>query len=327
LVSHSRKPVPLPELIATRLERCVELRDRLYDAPYYRLVYGEGDELPGLVIDRYGDVAVVQIATAGMERHKDAIVEALDATLKPAGILWQNSSPLRDLEGLERYVEVARGAVPDTVTVPEGDARFTAPLREGQKTGWFFDQRDNRLALRRFASGARVLDVCSYVGAWGVHAALAGAQAVTCLDASAPALRVAEANAAANGVALGTLRTDAFDGLRALRDDGAQFDLIVLDPPALIKRRKDRDEGTQAYRRLNDLALKLLAPDGVLVSCSCSHFMPADALCRLVQGAARRAGRFARLLSTGYQGADHPVHPAIAESRYLKALTFHVAGQ
>ncbi len=326
LLTYGRRPVDVPTLLRERIAQCVALRERLFATPFYRLVYGEGDFLPGLVVDRYGDVLVAQIATAGMEVHKDAIVEALDVALKPAGILWQNTSPLRRFEGLEQYRAVAAGEVPDSVSIVEGCTEFQAPLMAGQKTGWYYDQRDNRLAARRFVKGARVLDVCSYVGAWGVQAARAGAREVLCVDASETALGFALDNARRNEMTLRTRQADAFEALRSLRDDGEKFDVVVLDPPAFIKRRKDRDEGRQAYRRLNDLALKILADDGILVTCSCSHFMDADALGGVVQACVRRAGRFARLLSTGFQGPDHPVHPAIAETRYLKALTYHVGG-
>ncbi len=326
ILSHSKHPLTMSTLLAERIERCVGLRDRLYDKPFYRLVYGEADYLPGLVVDRFDDVLVAQISTMGMEVHKDAIVAALQDALKPAGILWQNTSPLRLFEGMEQYRAVAKGEVPDSVEIPEGDAVFSAPLMAGQKTGWYYDQRDNRLAMQRFARGARVLDVCSYVGAWGVQAALAGAADVLCLDSSEAALTQVTANSEANKVDVRTLKADAFEGLRQLRDSGDKFDLIILDPPAFIKRRKDRDEGKLAYRRLNELALKLLSDNGILITCSCSHFLDADALGGIVQACVRRSGRFARLLSTGYQGVDHPVHPAIAETLYLKALTFHVSG-
>ncbi len=311
-------------LIVHRLKIALSLRERLYDQPFYRLVFGESDGLPGLVVDRYGSVCVVQITTAGMERQKDAIAAALDKVVKPSAILWRNDSSIRQLEGLPLYV--AGDAVPDNLEILEGSARFSVPLSGGQKTGWFYDQRENRARLARYVKGARVLDVFSYIGAWGVQAALAGAEQVTCVDASAAALERVAQNAALNHVSerVQTAHGDAFDVMKQLREVRERFDVVIVDPPAFIKRKKDQREGLNAYRRINELALSLLKHDGVLVSCSCSHHLSRDELVHTVQAAVRHQDRFAQLLEHGYQGLDHPIHPAIAETDYLKSLFLRV---
>ena len=320
ILSRDRARPPGVELLRQRLADALALRERLYDAPWYRLAHGEGDGLPGLIVDRYGDVLVAQITTAGMERMKDEIVAALQDLLAPRAILWQNTSEVRTLEGLDRYTEPAAGAVPEAVVLPEHGAQFRVPLQRGQKTGWFFDQRENRARLLPLVRGRRVLDVCAYLGAWGIEAAVHGARDVLCVDSSAPAIDGVRHNAELNGVAVRALHADAFEGLRALREAGERFDVVVLDPPAFIKRRKDVAEGRVAYQRLNALGLALLDAGGLFVSCSCSFHMSEADLVAVAQRAAARCGRFLRLLAAGGQAADHPVHPAIPETRYLKSL-------
>jgi 23S rRNA (cytosine1962-C5)-methyltransferase len=304
---------------ARRIRSALALRERLYGAPYYRLVHGETDGLPGLVIDRYGDVCVVQISTAGMENLKAPLLDGLRAALKPRGILLRNDVSQREIEGLPAYVE-ALGEVPDEVQIEESGARFTVPLQAGQKTGWFYDQHDNRDRLGRYVRDARVLDVFSYIGGWAIRAAQQGAAAVTCLDSSQPALDAAQRSAALNGVTVETLRDDALAGMKALRAAERQFEVVVVDPPALIKRKKDYDAGLEHYAALNRAALHLLPADGVLISCSCSFHLEAEALQRILLRETRHAGRRLQILEQGGQGADHPVHPAIPETRYLKAF-------
>ncbi|MES0872460.1 class I SAM-dependent rRNA methyltransferase [Sinimarinibacterium thermocellulolyticum] len=302
-----------------RLQAALALRDRIYAAPYYRLVHGEGDGLPGLVVDRYGAVLVVQITTAGMERLKPLVIDALRKLLEPRGIVLRNDSNARELEGLPSAVEVI-GEVPDRVEVDEDGVWLYADPKGGQKTGLFFDQRDNRARFARYVRGRRVLDVFSYVGAWALRAAHDGASAVSCLDRSQTALDHALAAAQRAGVALEAIRDDALAGMKALRAAGRSFDVVVIDPPALIKRRKDHAAGLEHYAALNRAALHLLAADGILVSCSCSHHLAADELQRILLREARQAGRRLQILETGGQGPDHPVHPAIPETRYLKAF-------
>src|ERR1700736_6187266 len=308
-------------LIAQRLEVAIALRKRLTRVPYYRLVFGESDGLPGLVLDRYGDVVVGQIATAGMEALKADVEAAVREVLNPAALFWKNDSGARDLEHLPLTTEVAFGTVPEEIEVYESGLRFMAPLRAGQKTGWFYDQTANRQRLLRYMwPGMRVLDVCSYVGAWAVTALKNGAASARCIDSSDAALQAASRNAQANGVHVETTRDDAFDALKALQERGERFDVVIVDPPAFIKRKKDVPQGQAAYRKLNQLALGLLADEGLLVSCSCSYHLAPGELVKAIQSAPRNSGGFAQILEAGGQSPDHPVHPAIPETRYLKAF-------
>ncbi len=319
----SRSPVHPPDrsLLAHRLRVALALRERLYAAPYYRVVFGEADGLPGLVLDRYGTLLVGQVATAGMEALRADVESAIADVLAPAALVWKNDGSARDLEQLPRQFITAIGRAPEEVEVLEAGSRYAAPLAAGQKTGWFYDQTANRDTFRRLLwPGARVLDVCSYAGAWAVSALRAGAREAVCVDSSEAALAMASRNAAANGVALGTRRGDAFDVLDELIRQGERFDAVVLDPPAFIKRRKDMARGQAAYRKLNQLAMRLLERDGLLVSCSCSYHLAAEDLLGLVQAAGRHSSRFVQLLAAGGQSPDHPVHPAIPETRYLKAF-------
>ena len=309
------------ELIEGRLRAALALRQRLYREPYYRLVFGESDGLPGLVLDRYGDILVGQIATAGMEALKESIVEAVRGLLSPAGLYWKNDSAARQLEQLPQVAEAAFGEIPPEVTAVEAGLRFNAPLAQGQKTGWFYDQTHNRARLVRYLwPGARVLDVCSYAGAWAVTALKAGAGAASCVDSSETALEFARRNAEANGVTLQTIRSDAFEAMKALHERGERFDVVVLDPPAFIKRKKDIPQGQAAYRKLNQHALALIEGEGLLVSCSCSYHLAPEELVTAIQTAARHTGRFVQILESGGQSPDHPMHPAIPETRYLKAF-------
>jgi 23S rRNA (cytosine1962-C5)-methyltransferase len=315
---------PGKSLLVHRLKVALALRKRFAAASYYRLAYGEGDFLPGLVVDRYGDLLVAQLGTAGMEAMKAEIQEALVKVVAPRALLWKNDSPIRELEGLPRYVETAFGEVPDTAEVPEGGVNFRVPLAAGQKTGWYFDQTVNRALFAGHVRGARVLDVFSYAGAFGLQAARAGAQSVTCIDSSGPALAAASATAQANGLAAELLEGDAFDTLEALHAERRRFDAVVVDPPAFIKRKKDHPKGLAAYRRINQLAMQLLDHDGLLMACSCSYHLAPGELVDAVQRAARHLGRFAQLVAVGGQSPDHPVHPAIDETRYLRAFLFRV---
>lgn len=303
-----------------RLRAALRLRDRLYPKPYYRLAYGESDGLPGLVVDRYGSACVVQIGTAGMELLKPQIQEALRRVLRCEVLFFKNDSAARELEGLPSYTEAAMGAIDDPAAVLEDGLEFRAPLKSGQKTGWFFDQAENRAALRKYVrTGARVLDVFSYVGAWGVRAAKGGAREVLCVDSSAAALELAAANAKRNGVEIATRRGDAFDVLEALAKEDARFDVVVIDPPAFAKRKKDLPKALAAYKRLNQLAISVLADDGILVSCSCSFHVSAEDLREAIAKAARGADKQLQIIEIGGQAPDHPVHPAIPETQYLKA--------
>jgi len=312
--------VPDAAWFAARIKSALALRERLYAEPYYRVVYGEADGLPGLVIDRYGSQCVVQIGTAGMELLKVQIQEAVFQVLRCDALLFKNDGATRDQEGLPAYVEVVKGKPDEAGLVIEGGLRFKVPLAQGQKTGWFFDQAANRAALTKYVRrGARVLDVFSYVGAWGLRAAHAGAAEVICVDSSAAALDLAAINAEMNSLKLATRKGDAFDVLEALAKEHAPFDVVILDPPAFAKRKKDLPKALAAYKRLNQLAMQLLADEGILVSCSCSYHVSAEELQDAIAKAARAAEKHLQLLETGGQAPDHPVHPAIQETRYLKA--------
>jgi 23S rRNA (cytosine1962-C5)-methyltransferase len=308
-------------LLEARLRAALAVREGAGRAPYYRWVFGESDLLPGLVLDRYGEVIVGQIATAGMQALQVQVGAAVRRVLNPACLYWKNDSGARDLEQLPKESVAAFGAVPAELTLQEGALRFVVPLAAGQKTGWFFDQTENRERLKRYVpAGARVLDVCSYAGGWAISALGYGAGSALCVDSSEGALECARANAVRNGMRLEVMCADAFDALKALAERGERFDVVILDPPAFIKRKKDIPQGQAAYRKLNQLALSLLSERGLLVSCSCSYHLAPEDLLGAIQAGARHSQRFVQILESGGQSADHPVHPAIPETRYLKAF-------
>ena len=323
LLSRDVKHVLDKSLLVHRINVALSLRERLFDQPCYRLVYGDSDLLPGLVVDRFFDILVVQLASAAMERHKDEVLAALIQVLKPSGILLKNDSAARDAEGLERYVDTAFGVVPEWVALEENGVKFEAPVIEGQKTGWFYDHRMNRARLAPYVKGKRVLDLFSYIGGWGVQAAAFGATEVMCVDASAFALDGVERNAALNGLSeqVACIEGDVFAALKELKSAEERFDVVIADPPAFIKRKKDLKNGEAAYRRLNEAAMRLLNKDGILVSASCSMHLPEDDLQNILLTSARHLDRNIQLLERGAQGPDHPVHPAILETRYIKSLT------
>lgn len=327
LVSRSAKVELNAKFLKRRIQQAQALRELNFNQPFYRLVFGEGDGLPGLVIDRFGDVFVVQITTAGMEAIKEDIVQVLENLYHPQAVVLRNDSKSRELEGLPLYVKTVLGELPEELLIEENGAKFAIPVEGGQKTGWFYDHRMARARLQTLVQGKRVLDVFSYLGGWGIQAAVAGAEAVTCVDASESALDGVERNAELNGVSekMTLMQGNAFDVLNALRTEGARFDVVIVDPPAFVKRKKDLKQGAEGYRRINEIAMRLLEQDGVLVSASCSHHMSRDQLLAQVQSAARHIDRQIQLFDQGHQGPDHPVHPAIAETEYLKALFFKVS--
>ena len=313
-------------LFVHRLNVALALRERRYAEPYYRLLYGESDGVPGLTVERMGDVVVAQATTAGIERLRDPISEAIEKVLSPRALVWKNDSSARVLEGLGSYVEGAEALAGESVLVHEGGLQFAVDVNEGQKTGWFFDQQLNRERLAPYVKGRSVLDIFSYVGAWGLRAAAFGASEVTCVDASAAAVQRITANAERNGLAdrVSAVAADAFDYLKTARGERRHFDVVILDPPAFVKRKKDLKEGALAYRRLAEAAMQVLSRDGVLVLCSCSHHMPRTALLEGIQAAARHLDRFVQVLEPLSQGPDHPVHPAIPETAYLKGYICRV---
>lgn len=312
-----------------RLGQALQWRERLFDKPYYRLVFAESDGLPGLVIDRFGSVLSVQITTAGMEKHKALLVNVLTDLLAPSAILLKNDNSQRQIENLPLEPELVYGELPERMIIEENDARFMINIAEGQKTGWFYDHRNNRAQFARWSHGLKVLDLFSYAGAWGIPSALAGAEFVTCVDSSDAALSLAAESAALNGVQhkMQFVRSDVFEFLKQAREQNQHFDAVVLDPPALIKRKKDFKAGYEAYRRLNHLALQVLSNNGLLVSASCSHHLSRDNLHEILRSSARHIDRHLVILASGGQGPDHPVHPALPESEYLKSFVCSVSSR
>lgn len=309
-------------LFGDRLAAALSLRQSAFDKPFYRLAYGDSDMLPGLVVDRFGDYLVLQLNNPGVESHRGPLLRSLVALLDPAGILLRGDSRSRREAGLSVAPEVVHGEVPPQVPLEENGVAFLAPVFAGQKTGWFFDHRLSRARLAAWVRDRSVLDVYSYIGGWGIQAAAAGAASVCCLDSSGPALEGVTANAALNGLEalVSTRRGSAPETMAEMRAGGQRFDIIVLDPPAFIQRKKDLKKGITAYRRINELALHLLNPGGLLVSASCSMHLARADLMAAMQQAAVRAGCQLRVVEQGFQGPDHPIHPAIPETEYLKAI-------
>ena len=286
LLSRKRAVQPDTDWFIRRLRKALALREALYQEPYYRWVYGEADGLPGLVVDRYGPVLSVQVTTAGMEVMRPLIETALQAVVPVDGILWRDDAAARELEGLPDGLRTT-GNVPDEVTVRDNGIEFRVNLAAGQKTGWYFDQRDNRARLARYAAGRRVLDLYAYAGAWGLAALKQGASAALAVDSSVGALALADRAAVESGLALQTRQGQVAEVLAMLQADGERFGLCIVDPPALIKRKKDYDAGFQHYVKINQAAIELLEDDAWLVSCSCSHHLSRESLRKAVLQAAR----------------------------------------
>lgn len=311
------------DLLIKRINAALKLRDTLYDFPAYRLIHGEGDLLPGLVVDRYDSVLVVQISTAGMQAMESDVIEALVECLNPAGIHVRSTSSIRELEGLESREETVHGVVPQSVQIKENGISYEVPMTSGQKTGWFYDHRENRKLLQSYCEGKRVLDAFSYLGAWGMNALAGGASEVVAIDSSQAACDGALANAKLNQYddsRFSVMKGDVAECLAKLKDKSEKFDVIVLDPPAFIQRAKDKRNGTEKYRKINSLATRLLSENGLLVSASCSHHLTEPDLQRVMLQSARSAGCGLQILARGHQGPDHPVHAAIPETEYLKAI-------
>jgi len=321
LTSRDRnRPLDDEELLR-RIRSAMALRERFQTSDCYRWIYGESDGLPGLVVDRYAGIAVVQINTAGMERLRERIIDALLQAVDLDGVLLRCDGDTRSLEALPSYVETVHGSVPEETRIIENGIPFIVPLLAGQKTGWFFDQADNRSRARPVLGDGVVVDAFCYAGGWAVNAALAGASRVICIDSSEPALDYARRNAELNGVAdrIAFVQSDVGDALKSMAGEETA-NTVVIDPPAFVKRKRDLDAGSAAYQRLNESALALLPDGGYLVSCSCSQHVDRDHFLRLIQKAARRSRRELQLVVEGGQSPDHPVHPAMPETRYLKAL-------
>jgi len=311
---------------ARRIERALALRARLFDTPHYRLVHAEADGLPGLIVDRFGPVLSVQASTAGMDARLPEILNALESLLAPETIVLRNDGRGRALEGLDAESRVAKGTLDGPVEVREGDLTFFGDPEGGQKTGWFFDQRANRAFVAGLARGGRMLDVYCYGGGFAVSAAAAGAESALAVDSSETALNLARQAATANGVAgkCRFLQGDAFGELAKLDAGGERFEVAAVDPPAFVKSRKDLRNGLKGYQKLAALAARLVAPGGFLFMASCSHNAGVTDFTQAVADGVRKAGRSGRVLRTAGADADHPVHPHLPESAYLKALTLQL---
>jgi 23S rRNA (cytosine1962-C5)-methyltransferase len=311
------------DFFIARLERALALRRRLYAEPFYRLIHAEADGVPGLVIDRYGATLAAQLNTAGMARLEAEIVAACTAMLAPAAIVLRNDSTARALEGLADEVRIASGDAAAPIEIRENGARYLVDVRAGQKTGWFYDQRENRRFVANLAAGARVLDLYCYSGGFAILAALAGAESVLGIDGSEPALALAAAAAELNGVGARCrfVRGEVFRELMRLAAAGTRFDVVIADPPAFVKSKKDLGPGLRGYRKLARLAAALVAPGGILFVASCSHNVSVDDFAEAVRRGLFDAERSGRILLHSGAAPDHPVHPALPESAYLKAIT------
>jgi len=318
------------ELLRRRILAALSLRERFYGAPDdegCRLIYGEGDFLPGLVVDSFGDWLVVQLTTAGMDLRRETILAILGEYLTPAGVVLRNDSHFRELEGLDQSVDIVGTAPPSPLELTLEGLRMAVDLEKGQKTGHFYDQSWNRRRFRGMTAGYRVLDTFCYTGAWGLQAAAGRAPEVPFVDSSAGALDLVRRNAALNGLGDDRVqfeKSDVVDFLKAAHGDGRRYDAVVLDPPAFAKTKKAREEALKGYLRLNREGIRCLHPGGLLVTSSCSYHVAPDEFMAVVARAAAQQGRFARVIHVGGQGPDHPVPAGLPEAAYLKCLFVQV---
>ncbi|HZV81468.1 MAG TPA: class I SAM-dependent rRNA methyltransferase [Geobacteraceae bacterium] len=329
LLSHRREDIDCVEFYEERIRAALAHRQGIYpEVATLRVVYGESDYLPGLVVDKYGDYLSVQLLSAGMERRRGLLLEALQRIFSPDGIIARNDVAVRGLEGLAETVEVLAGEIPELVEMEENGLRFMVDLRHGQKTGGFLDQKQNHLLLKDICRERKVLDCFCYSGSWAAHAGHFGAASVLGLDISASAVAMAECNAALNGLSdrVRFEECDAFDRLRSLKFEGKRFGVVVMDPPAFVKSRKNIAEATKGYLTVNRRALELLEPGGHLITCSCSYHMGREAFRDMLVQAARLARCDVRLVATCSQAPDHPVLLSFPESEYLKCHVLQVVG-
>lgn len=310
--------------IERRVARALRLRERLFDLPYYRLVHAEADGLPGLVVDRFGDVVVVQLNSAGMAGLEPTIMEALEHLLAPRAIVLRNDSPVRELEGLTQEVRIAKGALDGPIELVENGVIFLIDPLEGQKTGWYYDQRDNRAFVARLARDQSVLDLYSYSASFGLQALAAGARSALAIDRSQLGLDLATGSAKRNGMEtrLEVMREDAFAALERLAGDKRRFGIVVADPPSFVRSKKELKPGLRGYRKLARACGPVVAEEGFLAIACCSHNVPEDAFADEVRRGLRDAGRGGRLLRRAGAGPDHPSHPALPESAYLKCFVY-----
>lgn len=314
------------DFLSERLQRAHDMRMRLFRQPYFRWVHAEGDGFPGLVADLFGKEVVLQINTAGMEALTPTILEAIDRVVAPKTIVLRNDSRARALEGLNEEVRLAKGSIVAPSLVHEGSLKFPLDTLKGQKTGWFYDQRHNRAFIAQLAKSGRLLDVYCHTGAFSISAASAGAAEILGIDSSETAIDLANEGARLNSVAetCHFKRSDAFAALADLAAAGERFDVVVTDPPAFVKAKKELNSGLRGYRKLARLAAGLVAKNGYLFVASCSHHVDATAFLNEVQIGLDRAGRESRILRASGAGPDHPVHPHVPETAYLKTLVFQL---
>jgi 23S rRNA (cytosine1962-C5)-methyltransferase len=310
-----------------RIQQAIRLRERVVaQSNAYRLIFGEGDRLPGLIVDRYDQLLVMQTLSVGMDHRKELLGDLLMKELNVAGVYLRNDAKSRSLEGLPLERGFLRGSGPTQVEIYEGSAKFLVDVERGQKTGWFCDQRENRLAAAKFARGAEILEVFCHTGAFGIHAALAGAMSVESLDASQDTLAIARQHAVMNQVEKRCTyrQADAFEEMRHLVKAGRHYDLVILDPPAFARSKQALPGALAGYKDINLLGLKLLKPDGFLVTCSCSHPVSDADFWTSIRLAARDAKRDIRLIEQRGQSADHPILASMPETRYLKCFIVQV---
>lgn len=327
LLSRQRESIDTVDFYRRRIQAAWAQRQRHYGADQaVRVVYGEADGLPGLVVDRYGEVLSLQLLTLGMEQRRELIVAALQELFAPAAIVARNDVAVRELEGLPQQVELLSGSLPEQLIVKEHDLRFAVDVLGGQKTGHFLDQKENHLALRGRVEGRRVLDLFCYSGSWAIHAAHFGAREVLGVDISAGAVAQAEGNARLNGLEeiCRFSRADVFDLLRELSRQKQPFDTVVLDPPAFVKSRKKLPEAIKGYLTINRRALELVAPGGYLLTCTCSHHLDRPTFLDLLRQAGQQSGRTLILEEMRGQAYDHPVLLACPETDYLKCAILKV---
>ncbi len=311
--------------IAERLGSAVQLRNRLFDRPYYRLIHAEADGLPGLIIDRFGDAMVVQANTAMMDRLSPQLTEALEQTLSPTRIIFKNDSPARKLEGLELTTFAAKGGE-ESLAVEENGLRFVCDPLGGQKTGWFYDHRDNRAFVAKLTKERRVIDYYTYAGGFAITCAASGASSVVAVDRSEGSLALAAEAARLNGLAdrVSVQRAEVFADAERRVASGERFGLVIADPPAFVKSKKDLQPGLKGYRKLARLTSALVEPGGFLFLASCSHNVGVADFAEACKRGLDDAGRSGRILKTSGAGADHPVHPALPETAYLKGILYQL---
>lgn len=309
-----------------QLKQALTLRQLVFTAPHYRWVHGEGDFLPGLIVDRFGDDVVVQCNTATMDACRDWIVQAIVKLVSPRCVILRNDGRGRALEGLSEEVVVIYGTAPDALMLSENGVTFSAPTLEGQKTGWFYDHRTMRDTLKQFVANQSVLDVFAYLGSFGIQAASFGAREVTCVDVSALSEQWVRKNAELNGVGdkVTSIVGDAFEVMTQLLAEGKKFGVVIIDPPAFIPKAKDHAKGLAAYQKLNALAIRLTQMGGFVFSGSCSMHLSRDELLSVAQKSARANDRRLQLVAETHQAIDHPIHPSIKETQYLKGMVFRV---